>query len=43
MLSQQELLAERMYELIRTGKIGYKTFIYNFTCTSTMTLFPRQQ
>ena len=30
MLSQQELLAERMYELSRTGRIGHKSFIYNF-------------
>ena len=30
MLSQQELLAERMYELFRTGKMGHKSFIYNF-------------
>ena len=30
MLSQQELLAERMYELFRTNKMGHKSFIYNF-------------
>ena len=30
MLSQQELLAERMYELFRTGKMGHKSFVYNF-------------
>ena len=30
MLSQQELVAERMYELFRIGKMGRKKFIYNF-------------
>ena len=30
MLSQEELLAERMYELFRTGKMGRQKFIYNF-------------
>ena len=30
MLSQQELLAERMYNLFRIGKMGHKSFIYNF-------------
>ena len=29
-LSQQELVAERMYELFRTGNMGRKKFIYNF-------------
>ena len=29
MLSQQEELAERMYELFRIGKMGRKKFIYN--------------
>ena len=30
MLNHQEKLAERMYELFRTGKMGHKSFIYNF-------------
>ena len=30
MLSKQELLAERMYDLYRTNKMGHKSFIYNF-------------
>ena len=30
MLSQQEELAERMYDLLRSGKMGRKKFIYNF-------------
>ena len=30
MLSQQELLAERMYELIRTNKMSRRCLIYNF-------------
>ena len=28
MLSKQELLAERMYDLFRTNKMGHKSFIY---------------
>ena len=30
MLSEQEELAERMYQLLRIGKMGRKKFIYNF-------------
>ena len=29
-LSQEELLAERMYDLLRSSKMGRKKFIYNF-------------
>jgi len=30
MISKQEEVAERMYELFRTGKMGHKSFITNF-------------
>ena len=30
MLSQQELLAERMYELFRTNTMNHRCFIHNF-------------
>ena len=31
-LSMSELMAERLYNLLREGRMGRRTFIHNFKC-----------